>query len=53
LRELVEVVVTDVVAGDRDFEPAASVVAFDELVDRFDVARVVDVDRDDQRVPVL
>src|SRR3954469_25655558 len=52
LGELVEVVVADVVARDRSFEASAAVVPLDELVDRLDVARVVDADRDDQCVLV-
>src|SRR5204863_6596258 len=52
LRELVEVVVADVVPCDRDLEARAAVLALDEPVDRLDVARVVDADRDDQRVLV-
>src|SRR5207248_359176 len=52
LGELVEVVVADVVARDRDFEAGPAAVALDELVDRLDVAGVVDIDRDDQRMLV-
>jgi hypothetical protein len=52
LRELVEVVVERVGAGDEDPEGSVRVRTVDDREDAVDVTVVGDVDRDQQGVPV-
>src|SRR6185437_1168653 len=52
LGEVGEILVANVVTGYPDLEAAAAVRALGNMVDRLDVARVEDVERDERRVPI-